>query len=117
MVFALTLAASTFALADNWTGKLLDASCHDRQEQQKAAPDKNAQSCAATGQSTAFVVESGGKFYKLDSASNTKVMTALKNRADRTAPGAPGSPAPDVMVKVDGSESAGTISVTSIEVQ
>jgi hypothetical protein len=106
-----------FAFADDWSGKLLDASCYDREMQQKSAQDKIAEACMPTGQTTAFVFESSGKAYRLDAAGNTKAVTALKNRADRTTPGQGQSQTKDVSAKVEGSETGGTITVTSIELQ
>ncbi|MEO5925941.1 MAG: hypothetical protein ABIR70_19130 [Bryobacteraceae bacterium] len=102
---------ATMALAANWSGSLIDASCHDRQQSSKNAP---AESCVATSQTTAFALEAGGKVYKFDNAGNTKTAAALKNRADRTAPG---QALTSLTAKVDGSESGGTITVTSIDLQ
>jgi hypothetical protein len=95
------------ALADSWSGKLLDASCYDQQ--------KKAAGCDASSKTTAFGIDVSGTFYKLDRAGNTKATAALKNRADRSDPAKPqGS---EVMAKVDGTEKGGTIAVENIEVQ
>jgi hypothetical protein len=109
----LTIAASvTFfamlALADTWTGKLVDATCMDQQ--------KNIKACSPTGTTTAFlVVSSDGKAYKLDDAGNAKAVEALKNRADRTAPGAPTTT--DIAAKISGTKEGDTIMVETIDVQ
>ena len=96
-----------FALAANFSGKLIDASCYDQQ--------KKADTCKATGSTTAFALEVSGTVYKLDSAGNAKASDAIKNRADRTDPSKPG--AAEIMAKVDGTEKGGIIAVESIAVQ
>jgi len=95
------------ALAANYSGKLLDASCYDQQ--------KKADSCDATSTTTAFALEVSGTVYKLDTAGNSKASDAIKNRADRTDPTKP--PAKEIMAKVEGTEKGGLISVDSIAVQ
>jgi len=107
-LFAGIALVSVLALAESWTGKLVDASCYDQH--------KKATSCDATSKTTSFGIEAGGTFYKLDRTGNTKAAAALKNRADRaTDPTKPQST--EVMAKVDGKESGGTISVEAIDVQ
>jgi hypothetical protein len=98
---------SMAALAESYSGKLLDASCYDQQ--------KKASACDATSATTSFALEASGTVYKLDNAGNTKASAALKNRADRVDPSKPQSK--DVMAKIEGSEKSGTIAVTSIDVQ
>ena len=95
------------ALAANYSGKLLDASCYDQQ--------KKADSCSATSTTTAFALEVSGTVYKLDTAGNTKASAAITNRADRTDPSKPQPK--EIMAKVDGTEKGGLISVDSIAVQ
>ncbi len=96
------------ALAEDWTGRLIDASCYA--QNQKAKP------CDASGATSSFLLDVDGKVYKLDAAGNAKAADALKNRADRTAPGATaGGP---VNAKVAGSiEGSDSIKVEKIEVQ
>jgi len=98
------------ALAENWTGKLVDASC--AADQQKAAT-----SCDPTSSTTAFAIVVSGKAYKLDDAGNTKAAEAMKNRADRsTNPNAP--PTTTVTAKVTGTKDGdNTLKVETIEVQ
>ena len=72
---------SMCALAANFSGKLVDASCYDQQ--------KKASSCDATSNTTAFALEVSGTIYKLDTAGNSKASDAIKNRADRTDPSKP----------------------------
>jgi len=95
------------ALAESYSGKLLDASCYDQQ--------KKAASCDATSSTSAFAIEVSGMVYKLDTAGNSKATAALKNRADRVDTSKPQSK--EVMAKIDGTEKGGTISVTSIDIQ
>src|SRR6476661_2423349 len=66
---------SGLALAEDWTGRLLDASCYDQ--------NKTAKPCDATSTTTAFVLDVNGKIYKLDATGNAKAAEAIKSRADR----------------------------------
>jgi hypothetical protein len=109
---AFTTAFSAIAFAEDWTGKLIDSACYDRQTQQPKSVD----SCLASSQTTAFALSATGKVYKFDAAGNSKAMAALKNRADRSAPGKQGQPS-EITAKVEGSEAGGTIKVENIEVQ
>lgn len=107
-VLAFSAVFSMLALAENWSGRLLDVACYDQQ--------KKADSCDATSKTTAFAIDVSGMIYKLDGAGNTKASTALKNRADRsTDPTKPLSQ--QVMAQVNGTEKGGTITVESIEVR
>ncbi len=124
LILALTVAATAFAYADSWTGKLLDASCYDRmKDNSKPGAQADMSACAATPQSTSFVLDSSGKIYRLDAAGNTRAAAAMKNHAERSAPAQPGANQPganltkDVTAKVEGNETAGTITVTSIDLQ
>jgi hypothetical protein len=99
---------SMLALAESWSGKLLDATCYDQQ--------KKVAGCDVTSTTTAFALEASGTVYKLDADGNSKASTALKNRADRAAdPSKPESK--QVMAKVQGTEKGGIIAVESIDVQ
>lgn len=106
-VLALTGAFSMLALAENYSGKLLDWSCYDQQ--------KKALSCDASSATTSFAIDVSGKVYKLDNNGNTKATAALKNRADRADPSKQQSK--EVMANVSGTEKGGTISVENIDVQ
>ena len=95
------------ALAEDWTGRLVDASCY---AQDKSKP------CDASSSTTSFLLDVNGKTYKLDASGNSKAATAIKNRADRSAPGAAGAGA--VNAKVTGSmEGTDSIKVDRIDVQ
>ena len=110
VLFVLTFSAvfSMLALAESWSGKLLDATCYDQQ--------KKVAACNATSATTTFALDASGTVYKLDADGNSKAMDALKNRADRAAD--PSKPASTrVMAKVEGTEKAGIISVDSISIQ
>jgi len=102
---------SALALAETWTGKLVDATCADQQQQ-------SATSCNPTSATTMFAIVAGGKTYKLDDAGNTKAMDALKGRADRAAdPNAPAAGG-QISAKVTGTKQGdNTLKVDSIEVQ
>ena len=107
-LLALPLVFTTLALAESWSGKLVDATCYAKQQ--------SATGCDATGATKAFAIEVSGKVYKLDETGNEKAATALKSRADKAAD--PTKPqASMVMAKVEGTESGGTITTQSIEVQ
>ncbi len=107
-LLAFAVVFSTLALAESWSGRLIDASCYSQQ--------KKADGCDAMSTTTAFALEVSGKVYKLDAAGNSKASTALKSRADRAAdPNKPQST--QVMAKVDGTEKGGTIAVENVDVQ
>jgi len=107
-LLALSAVFSVLAFAENWSGKLLDASCYNQQ--------KRSAGCDATSSTTSFAIDVSGTIYQLDAAGNSKASSALKNRADRADPTKqPQSKA--VMATVRGSEKNGTIIVEEIEVQ
>lgn len=97
------------AMAEDWTGRLLDASCYDQ--------NKTAKPCDATSSTTSFVLDVNGKIYKLDAAGNSKAVDAIKNRADRST-GAANTQAGPINAKVTGSvEGTDSIKVDRIDVQ
>ena len=107
-IVALSAMFSVLALADNWSGTLLDASCYE--QSQKAT------GCDATGTTSSFAISASGKVFKLDAGGNQKAAAALKSRADHVAD--PAKPAAkQIMAKVEGTESAGTITATAVDVQ
>ena len=101
---------TTLALAETWTGKLIDATC--AADQQKAA-----MTCDPTSSTTAFAIVASEKTFKFDDAGNTKAAEALKNRADRSSnPNAPQTTT--VTARVTGTKDGdNTLKVESIEVQ
>jgi hypothetical protein len=107
-LLTLSLTLGSLAFAESYSGKLIDAGCYEKQQ--------NATGCDATGATKAFALDVSGKVYKLDASGNQKASTALKSRADRAAdPSKPQSK--EIMAKVEGTESGGTITAESIEVQ
>src|ERR1039457_6578372 len=69
----LTLAACSavfcaMALAESFTGKLVDSSCYDQK--------KSTASCAPTSSTTSFALEASGTVYKFDDAGNAKAQDA-----------------------------------------
>lgn len=96
------------ALAEDWTGRLVDASCYSQGDKSKT--------CDATGSTTTFLLDVAGKVYKLDAAGNSKATDALKSRADRSAPGGAQSASP-VNAKVSGTVEGDSIKVDRIDVQ
>ena len=104
---ALTSVFTAIAVAETWSGTLVDASC--------AADKKSSAECAPTSSTSSFaLVMADGKAVKLDAGGNTKAADALKNSADRSAN-------PDkkaaVTAKVTGTLSGDTIQVESIDVK
>lgn len=106
---------STIALAADFDGKLLDASCYQEQLREKAPAAKSIASCAATDKSTTFALAVGSNVYMLDAAGNTQAKTALASRADRTAPGK--AQPKEIMAMVQGTEEKGMIKVSALKVQ
>jgi len=96
---------SGLALAETYTGRLLDASCLEEQ--------KNA--CDPTTTTTAFAMFAGGKVYRLDDAGNAKAVEALKNRADRSKD--PSMPSNQVTARISGTVEGGILKVETIQVQ
>lgn len=98
---------ATLALADNFTGKLLDTACLDQQKAPAA--------CQATANTTAFAVDVSGKTFRLDDAGNQKAVKALRDRADRSTD--PAAAAAPLNAKITGTRDGDVLKVDSIEVQ
>jgi hypothetical protein len=110
MTICMLAAAFTgLALAESWSGRLVDSTCYDQQ--------KNVAACDPTSATTTFALSVSNKIYKLDDAGNTKAMEAIKNRADRsTDPNKP--PVTEVNAKVTGTKGTDEIlKVEAIEVK
>ena len=109
----LGLALGMFAAmgyAENWTGKLIDASCHDRSQQNPtdAKQKSDLATGAATASTTSFAIEtSDGKVYKLDASGNAKASTALKGNPDNKS----------ATATVSGTMEGQTVKVDSISVK
>lgn len=97
------------ALAEIWSGKLLDASCYEQH--------KTARSCNATSSTSIFLLDVSGKVYRLDAAGNRQAAQALKNRAERSEN--PDQPSGGVLnARVAGvKEGEDTLKVDIIEIQ
>jgi len=110
-LYALVLLAglSMTAWSEDWTGKLIDATCNDQQQQEKTI------SCDATKSTTAFALDVMGKIFKLDNPGNAKAAMALKYRADPSDPSKVGST--EVKAKVTGTEAGGMILVETVGLQ
>jgi hypothetical protein len=106
-IATLVAVSAALALAEDWTGKLLDTSCLDQK--------KDVATCQANGTTTMFALEVSGKTYRLDDAGNQKAIKALKDRADRAAD--PGAAAEPVNAKITGTKDGEILKVDSIEVQ
>jgi hypothetical protein len=110
--------AASLSFADNWTGKLIDSACHDRQAapgggaapaQPGQAPKAggSSESCAPTATTTSFGIQTAdGKVYKLDAGGNSKAMAAFKSD---------GAKSKDGNVSVSGDLQGTTIKVDSID--
>ncbi len=103
---ALLTVVSALALAETWSGKLVDATCADPQK---------TESCAPTTSTSAFAIVSSGKMLKLDATGNTKAAEALKNRensANRSK-----DPNSQITARVQGTLDGDVIKVDSIDVR
>ncbi len=109
--------AASLSFADNWTGKLIDSACHDRQAapggQPGGAPAQPGQAkggseaCAPTATTTSFAIQTAdGKVYKLDAPGNSKAMAAFKSD---------GAKSKDGNVSVSGDLEGTTIKVDSVD--
>jgi hypothetical protein len=106
-IFGALALFSALALAESWTGQLLDASCYDQ--------NKTAKGCDATGSSSTFAIAVSGKVYRLDDTGNSKAGEAIRNRANRSAD--PNQPAAaTVNAKVNGKLEGETLKVDTIEI-
>jgi len=106
-LLAISCAVSTLALADSWSGKLLDAACYNQSQKSDG--------CDATAKTVNFALDVGTAVFKLDHAGDAKAAAALKNRADRTDPNQAQSGR--IMAKVDGTQKGTTITVDNIDIQ
>jgi hypothetical protein len=106
---AVVTAFAALAMAETFTGRLVDANCMDQQ--------KSATTCNPTSSTTAFALVARGGAMKLDDAGNAKAIEALKGRADRSADPSK-SPSSAVAAKITGTKGDdGSVKVDTIEVQ
>jgi hypothetical protein len=108
-LLALFTVFSVLALAETFTGKLVDADCYNQQ--------KGAAACDPTSSTGMFaLLVSNNTAYALDTDGNSKAAEALKSRADRsTDPTKP--PSGPVMAKITGSKDGTTLKVEKIDIQ
>ncbi len=112
---------STLALAETWTGRLVDQTCwaarqaQTPQDQQAQKTEKTENACDVTSSTSSYAVDVNGKIYKLDNEGNNRVTAAMKGRADRSAN--PNNPATGpVTARVTGTLSGDTITVETVTV-
>jgi hypothetical protein len=84
-IIFIALLTSGFALADSWSGQLIDAKCKQEAYQ---SDSHSATGCAPTTLTAVFAIQTpDGKVYKLDDVGNRKAATIVKDhplRADDT---------------------------------
>jgi hypothetical protein len=108
MLGILTASSVLAFAADNWQGRLVDASCYQQQ--------KSATSCDPSSATTSFILYVADTAFTLDAAGNQKAAQALKARADRSAD--PTKPASSqVMAKITGTKEGEGLKVETIELQ
>jgi hypothetical protein len=103
-------AFSALAVAAEWNGKLLDASCYEKHQAQE--------SCAAKASTATFLLDVNGTVYHLTETSNNMIGAAMKSRADRSRnPDVPPKGS-DVLAKITGTLNGKEhIKVETIEIQ
>jgi hypothetical protein len=105
---AMLAIGSALALAETFTGTLVDASCA---QQQKDSP------CTPSASTSSFALQVSGKLLKLDADGDRKAADAMKqsgSSADRAKD--PTAPAP-VSATIQGTMSGDQLKVESIQVQ
>jgi hypothetical protein len=109
------------SMAADFTGRLVDATCHSTQQTkpagQSAQPSDTKETCDVTAATSSFAIEVGGKVYNLDASGNSKATNAMKSRADRSANPSSSTTSGAVNAKVTGTMEGDTIKVDSITVQ
>jgi hypothetical protein len=105
-LFAFGSLFALVAFGEDFSGKLIDANCYSQQ--------KKVAGCDATAKTAAFALDVSGKVFMFDSNGNTKAASAMSSRADRASD--PNNPSKDVVAKVSGTQSGGTITVEAIEI-
>jgi hypothetical protein len=70
-------ALSGIAMAETWSGTLLDANCLHRHT--------NSRSCDAKSTTYSYVLDVNGTRYRLDGRSNDAAKSAMESRADKSS--------------------------------
>jgi hypothetical protein len=92
---------SALALADSWTGTVIDIMCKDKE------PAAHAKACAIKCSESGYgLVLSDGTFLKFDDAGNGKALEALRATEKQK----------DLKAEVSGTLTDGTIKVESIKI-
>lgn len=117
---------SVMAFAESWSGTLVDATCAMQNQQSQSdqggmGSSSSVPACEPTSTTTAFALRtSSGQTYQLDDAGNAKVITAMKDRADRMkdeGSSASSSGSTPVHATVKGTLNNSIIKVESVQVQ
>jgi hypothetical protein len=108
-LLAFSAILSPLAVAETYSGTLLDASCYENK--------KVIETCPATSTTTSFSIVAAGKVYRLDTPGNKKAAAALSGRADRVVPDEPTTISKQVTATVEGTDDSGSITVESVEIQ
>jgi len=101
-----------FCYAENWNGKLIDASCYDSSQSggSTSGHAKLNKACPPTASTTAFAIQiSKNKVYKLDSAGNSKAVAAMQSGVKSDKDG-------DVHVSISGALDGQTVKLDTVEV-
>jgi len=111
-ICAIAALFASMALAETYSGQLIDANCYDQQ-----AGQKDVAACVPTSATSSFALMANDHIYKLDEQGNTKAAAALKDRADRmTDPDKAAKT--NITAKVTGTiETGNTLKVETLEVQ
>lgn len=108
MFCALAAAFAALALAETWSGRLVDATCYEQQ--------KGAAACNPTSSTTSFALLTPSQILRLDDNGNAKAAQEIRSRAERSAD-------PNQMqvsehtAKVTGTKSGDVLNVEKIEVK
>jgi hypothetical protein len=105
---AILAVGSALAMAETFTGKLVDASCAQQQKDN---------ACTPSSSTSSFALQVSGKILKLDAAGDQKAAAAMKqggSSADRSKE--PSTPA-DVTATVQGTADGDMLKVEAIQIQ
>jgi hypothetical protein len=109
-VVAILCLGSMLCLAENWTGKLVDAGCKDQAKPAPADPSnpQAMKACEPTEATATFGIElSDGRVLKLDNAGNVKAAEVAKTNSTKQP----------MLVIVKGTLNGSMVTVESIEIQ
>jgi hypothetical protein len=78
-ICAVFVGLSTLALANSWSGRLLDESCYNRHQSKHG--------CNARASSGSYVLATKGSVYRFTAGSNDGISRTLQSRHSRRNPG------------------------------